>query len=221
MSITCWSLLMLLLLSNCCGQGASRLWPPPCLSFCSRFKAGTFAKEASILACFIGVMLCLSRCLQLSPRQLLFLTKHLADIAKQELGQSMLHILVTAINDTLEELPSDPPFPAIRPPPAPSQTLPQAALAVQAAANDAVPLCDGSTANRRAPRQWAPSAQEQQQESLQLRRQQEALCSDPKHAKMQQARQNLPAFSRRQDLLTQLRQQSVIVISGATGVGSC
>ena len=221
MSTTCWSLLLLvlLLLSVFCGQRASRLWPPPVLFFAAGSKLEPSPKRHLYL--LASLVLCLGRCLQLSPRQLLFLTKHLADIAKQELGQSMLHILVTAINDTLEELPSDPPFPAIRPPPAPSQTLPQAALAVQAAADDAVPSCDGSTANRRAPRQWAPSAQEQQQESLQLRRQQEALCSDPKHAKMQETRQKLPAFSRRQDLLTQLKQQSVIVISGATGVGSC
>lgn len=133
----------------------------------------------------------------------------------------MLHILVTAMDNMLEELPSNPPFPAIRPPPAPRQTLPQAAPSSQAAADAAMLSSGVSTANRRAHRQWTPSAQEQQQESMQLQRQQEALCSDPKHAKMQAARQKLPAFSRRQELLVQLRQQSVVVISGATGVGSC
>ena len=153
--------------------------------------------------------------MQLSPRQLLFLTKQLADIAKQELGQSMLHILVTAINDMLEKLPSDPPFPAIRPPPAPRQTTPPAR---QAGADGAASSSKASTAKGRAPRQWTPSAQQQQQESMQLQWQQEALCSDTKHAKMQATRQKLPAFSRRQDLLTQLKQQSVIVISGATGM---
>ena len=161
---------------------------------------------------------CAGRCSQLSPRQLLFLTKHLADIANQELGQSMLHILVTAMNDMLEDVPSDPPFPAIRPPPAPRQALPEATLGARTAADGAVLSSHASTANKRAPRHWAPSAQEQQQESLQLQRQQEVLCSDPKHARMQAARQKLPAFSKRQELLAQLRQRSVIVISGATGM---
>ena len=133
----------------------------------------------------------------------------------------MLHILVTAMNDMLQELPSNPPFPAIRPPPAPRQTLPQATPASQAAADRAMQSSDVITGNRRAHQQRTPSTQEQQQESMQLRRQQEALCSDPKHSKMQAARQKLPAFSRRQELLAQLRQQSVIVISGATGGAYC
>lgn len=201
---------------------ASRHWLLPCLPFCSRFRSWTFIQTASSPACLIGCLVsCLGRCPQLSCRQVLFLTKHLADTAKQELGQSMLHILVTAMNDMLEELPSDPPFPAIRPPPAPRQILPQATPASQAAAAGAMPSSDASPANRRTARQWTPSAQEQQQESMQLRRQQEALCSDPKHAKMQAARQKLPAFSRRQELLAQLRQHSVTVISGATGVIWC
>lgn len=164
---------------------------------------------------------CAGRCSQLSPRQLLFLTKHLADTAKLGLGQSMLHILVTAMSDMLQELPSEPPFPAIRPPPAPRQTLSQATPAPQAAADGGMPPRNASTANRRASRQWKPSAQEQQQESMQLQRQQEALCSDPKHAKMQAARQKLPASSKRQELLAQLKQKSVVVISGATGVDCC
>lgn len=156
---------------------------------------------------------------QLSPRQHLFLTKHLADIAKQEVGQSMLHLLVTAMNDALEDLPSDPPFPAIRPPPVQRQAPPPATPA-QAAADGAMPSSNVIT-GRRAARHWTPTAHEQQQESVHLLRQQEALCSDKNHAKMQAARQKLPAASKRQELLAQLSQHSVVVISGATGNAQC
>lgn len=128
----------------------------------------------------------------------------------------MLHILVTAMNDALEDLPSDPPFPAIRAPPVQRQIPPQATL-IQASADGAMPSSNASITGRRAPRHWTPSAQEQQQESMQLLRQQEALCSDKNHAKMQGVRQKLPAFSKRQELLAQLSQHSVVVISGATG----
>lgn len=175
--------------------------------------------QSRLVTCFLvpGA----GRCSQLTPRQLLFLTKHLADTAKHELGQSMLHILVTAMNDMLQELPSDPPFPAIRPPPAPKQSPSQATPVGPAAADGAMLSSNASTANKRASWQWTPNAQEQQQESMQLQRQQEALCSDPRHAKMQAARQKLPAFSKRQELHAQLKQKSVVVISGATGVDCC
>lgn len=126
----------------------------------------------------------------------------------------MLHILVTAMNDALEDLPSDPPFPAIRPPPAPRQALPPPP---QASADKAVLSSNASMTGQRAPKHWSPSAHEQQQESMQLLRQQEALHSEKTHAKTQTARQKLPAFSKRQELLSQLSQNSVVVISGATG----
>ena len=153
----------------------------------------------------------------MSPRQLLFLTKKLADIAKEEVGQSMLHILITAISDLLAALPTDPPYPTIAPPPGARQPSLASASAVQAAAASTHLSTDAKIGNQQAYMRHKPSAKEQQDESMHLRHQQEALSIDTKHAKMQATRRKLPAFSKRKELLSQLSQHSVVVISGATG----
>ena len=165
---------------------------------------------------------CTCRCAQLSARQLLFLTEQLAKTAKQELGQSMLHILVTAINDMLQDLPPEPPHPANRPPPKSRQALPHTTPADQAAALDSNELAAATKAGRnKAQTRHLPSKQQQRQESFRLLRLQEGLAGDAQHAKMQSARRKLPAFSKRTEVMTQLSQQSVVVISGATGTVCC
>ena len=130
----------------------------------------------------------------------------------------MLHILVTAIDDMLEDLPPEPPYPAIRPPPNARQALPSPTLAVQAAATAGNELAiDTKTGGNKSQTYRQPSLEQQRQESLRLLRQQEGLADDVQHARMQVARQKLPAFNKRKELMTQLSQHSVVVISGATG----
>ncbi len=158
------------------------------------------------------------RCSQLSARQLLFLTQQLASIAKQEAGQSMLHIIVAALADMLEALPVEPPYPTIAPPPGARQATAESARTLSAIAPAVSYAGDASQHRQRGGNRRLPSVREQQAESKQLQQQQEALLVQPAHASMRQTRQKLPAFSKRKDLLTKLSQHSVIVISGATGM---
>lgn len=158
------------------------------------------------------------RCSQLSTRQLLFLTQQLAGVAKQEAGQSMLHIIVAALADMLEALPVEPPYPTIGPPPGARQATSDSAKQIPAIAPAVIHAGDASQHRQRGGNRRLPNVREQQIESRQLQQQQEALLAQPAHASMRQARQKLPAFSKRKDLLTKLSQHSVIVISGATGM---
>ncbi len=156
----------------------------------------------------------------MSARQLLFITKELASLAKQEIGQSMLHILVGAMTDMLETLPSEPPYPTIAPPPGARQPASELGNAVPAAVPASSYSGDASTRKQRSSHRRVPTVKEQQAENRQLLQQQEALSAEPKHTAMRQTRQRLPAFSKRKDLMIQLSQHSVIVISGATGAAT-
>ncbi|KAA6421632.1 MAG: putative ATP-dependent RNA helicase DHX57 [Trebouxia sp. A1-2] len=159
------------------------------------------------------------RCPQLSARQLLFLTQQLAGVAKQEAGQSMLHMIVAALADMLEDLPVEPPYPTIAPPPGARQATADSASLVSAIAPAVSHVGDAIQRSQRSGNRRVPSVRAQQAESKQLQQQQEALLVQAAHASMRQARQKLPAFTKHKDLLTKLSQHSVIVISGATGCG--
>ncbi len=130
----------------------------------------------------------------------------------------MLHIIVAALAEMLEALPVEPPYPTIAPPPGARQATADSAKQLSAMAPAVSHTSDASQHRQRGGNRRLPSVREQQAESKQLQQQQEALLVQPAHASMRQARQKLPAFSKRKDLLTKLTQHSVIVISGATGM---
>ncbi len=175
--------------------------------------------ERSVMdVCGNPCFLCAHRCSQLSARQLLFLTQQLAGKAKQEAGQSMLHIIVAALADMLEALPVEPPYPTIAPPPGARQATADSTHLVSAIAPAVSHTGDASQRRQRSGNRRFPSVRERQAESRQLQQQQEALLVQAAHASMRQARQKLPAFSKRKDLLTKLSQHCVVVISGATGM---
>lgn len=159
------------------------------------------------------------RCGQLTGPQLLWLTRQVAKAGKQEIGQGMLHILVTTFTDLLQTLPRNPPPSFLKAPPADPNAPPQQQQKPGANASPRlVPAANGeSTKMERAQHRPQVSAQQMQAESQQLLRQQRALEVESRHESMRQARRKLPAFGRREDLLAQLKQQSVIIISGATG----
>ena len=133
----------------------------------------------------------------------------------------MLHILVTALTDVLVSLPSEPPYPAIAPPPDVRQAVPKQAAPTQATAAGASHAPDAGRSKHQGTNRRTPSVTELQAESRHLLQQQAALLNEPKHTAIRQARQKLPAFSKRTDLLAQLSQHSVVVISGATGTTCC
>ena len=163
----------------------------------------------------------LRRCAHLTPRQILYLTKELASIAKQEAGQSMLHILVAAFTDLRQALPAEPPLPIIPPASGVSPANPASATSLALAASQITRTADAVGGRTRGGHRRVPSVQEQQAESRHLLRQQETLLGEARHAGMRDTREKLPAFSKRRELLMQLSQRSVMVISGATGALGC
>lgn len=130
----------------------------------------------------------------------------------------MLHMIVAALADMLEDLPVEPPYPTIAPPPGARQATADSASLVSAIAPAVSHVGDAIQRSQRSGNRRVPSVRAQQAESKQLQQQQEALLVQAAHASMRQARQKLPAFTKRKDLLTKLSQHSVIVISGATGM---
>lgn len=158
----------------------------------------------------------------MTARQVLYLTKQVSEAGRQAVGDSMLHVLIDTFTDTVETLPASPQVPALAPPASSSATtshaqqhkskaMEQGSRALKQPANDLT----GSrkTAQGRA----KPSAEQKQAESQQLLRQQRNLVSDARHEKMQETRKRLPAYGKRQEVLLQLEQCSVVIISGATG----
>ena len=137
----------------------------------------------------------------------------------------MLHILISAMPDLLDSLPSEPPLPALDPPPHPtsssngghssSKTVADSQATFTATSGDGI-----STRKTRSFAKEMPSAKQQHAESRRLLQQAEVWQNNPKHAAVQQARQKLPAFAQRQQVLAKLKQNSVVVISGATGTVS-
>ena len=141
------------------------------------------------------------------------------------MGQSMLHILISAMSDLLDSLPSEPPLPPLDPPPQNSSSSNGSPSTANTTVNSQVtPTAksdDGASSHK--PPSFAkemPSAKQQHAESRRLLQQAEAWQTNPKQAAVQQARQKLPAFAQRQQVLAKLKQHSVVVISGATGTVS-
>lgn len=158
----------------------------------------------------------------MTARQVLYLTKQVSEAGRQALGDSMLHVLIHTFTHILESLPASPQVPALPPPASSSATashaqqhkseaVEQGSRALKQPANDSI----GSrkTAQGRA----KPSAEQTQAENQQLVRQQRSLASDARHEKMRETRKRLPAYGKQQELLLQLQQCSVVIISGATG----
>lgn len=133
----------------------------------------------------------------------------------------MLHIIVTALADMLQTLPLEPPYPHIAPPPKARQVIAEPAVPGLVNTPAVSHIRDGGQHKQRSSRRHVPTAKEQQAESRLLRQHQNTFLGEPKHAPMREARQKLPAFSKRKDLLTKLSQHSVLVISGATGIACC
>lgn len=135
----------------------------------------------------------------------------------------MLHILIDTFTEALNNLGANPPLPSLAPPSTSalklsSQQQETAANTVRPDAQSAKGASDGMTRRRQeSQRRAKPSAQQMEAESQQLLRQQRVLEGESQHESMREARKKLPAFGKRQELLKQLKQHSVVIISGATG----
>lgn len=161
------------------------------------------------------------RCQQLTARQVLYLTSQVSEAGKQEVGQGMLHILIDAFTQTLDSLPASPPSPSIALPPTSAPKLhaqQHAPQSTNGSVKDTEALPSTAKGAKRVQHRPRQSAEQVRAESQQLLRQQRASENESRHESTRQARKKLPAFGKRDELLAQLRQRSVLIISGATGV---
>ncbi|KAL1528206.1 hypothetical protein AB1Y20_009565 [Prymnesium parvum] len=71
----------------------------------------------------------------------------------------------------------------------------------------------------RAPRRREPAAEWQREESARLAAAQQELEAAPQHQEMRSARQSLPAFTKRAELLQALADSEALVVCGETGCG--
>ena len=165
-------------------------------------------------------MLC--RCQQLTARQVLYLTSQVSQAGKGEVGQGMLHILIDTFTHALTNLPANPPNPTLAPPTVDSTAHAQQQLPNKSEGDSkSAKAWEHETARvQRNQGRAKPSSEQVRAESQQLLRQQRALEGESRHESMRQARRKLPAFGTREELLAQLRQYSVIIISGATGTAA-
>lgn len=145
----------------------------------------------------------------------------MSEAGKQEAGQGMLHILIDAFTQALDSLPASPPNPFLAPPPISAPKLhaqQQAPLSSNGSVKRTEALPSTAKGAKKVQHRARQSAEQVRAESQQLLRQQKALEGESRHESMRQARKKLPAFGGRDEVLAQLRQHSLLIITGATGV---